>query len=485
MGKEMKKNGELLKFVAIIGVSVLVKLLLPEYYDLTPIGITYLAIFIGSILCWMFVDTVWPSVLAMAMLIMCGVLNIGQVGAGSIGNILVITLMCATVIAGKLREYGVLGYMARWAISRKIVHGRPYVFCAIWCIAIYAVVAMSGHLFAYILFIPMIHEISAEIGIKKGDKFFLMLILLTLWSGVIAEGVFPFTAMTTLTGINMLTGLGYPFSAFGYLKISILPGLLVPIILALLVCRFALKPDVSCFANYDDEAARQGIKADKISLQGKITMTIFVMWMIFSAVIPGISALGGFAVWASKVTLAGFILFAIALMCIIRVDGKPIINLNEDYTYVPWGAVIFTSAIMLYSGTMTNESFGIVSSLTKVLLPVANSLSLPMVIVIGAVFVTVLSNFTSNTVSCVIGLTTFVPILQQLGATSAQIYCAGTLIIMMCSVAFLTPSATAGTPIIMGREASMKEMFKYSFIYILLMLIMMLLIYGLVIPKFM
>lgn len=485
MRKKSASRTLVIKLLIIVVIGILLKLFVPLAYDLTPDGVTYLAIFIGAVLCWIFVGSVWPSILAMALLVMTGVLTIGEVGAGSMGNMLVLALIYATIIAAKLREYGVLRYLARWAISRKIVHGRPYVFGAIWCLANFIVVAVSGHIFAYLLFIPLMKEVCEEIGAKRGDGFYLMLILLTLWSGIIAEGIFPFTSMTTLTGIGMLTSLGYPLNSFVYLKASLVPGLVIIIPLALLVCRFVLKPDMAYFTRYDDAAARKQLKEEKVSLQGKITMTVLIVWMIFSAIIPGLTVLGVFSTWASSVTLAGFMLFAISLLCIIHIDGEPIVNLEVDYTKVPWGAVIFTSAIMLFSNTISNEEFGIISTLSQILYPVTQHLSIPLVIIIAAVFVTVVSNFMSNTVTCVIGLTTFIPMLTEMGATAAQINSAGILIILMCSVAFLTPSASPGTPIIMGREASMTEMFKCGFIYIALMLVVLIPIFSMIMPQIM
>jgi di/tricarboxylate transporter len=76
----------------------------------------------------------------------------------------------------------------------------------------------------------------------------------------------------------------------------------------------------------------------------------------------------------------------------------------------------------------------------------------------------------------------FIPLIQQMGASDSVVYCVATMLIMLCSVACLTPSSTVGTPMIMGPEASMKEMFRYSLPFVIGVMILIALIYGLVIP---
>lgn len=480
MTKENK--GKLIRFAVILVVGVLIKLWLPVSYALTEQGITYLAIFIGAILCWIFVDTVWPSLLAMAIALMTGVLDIGTIGSTGWGSMIVMSMICSMVVASKLTEFGVLRYIARWLVSRKIVHGRPYIFAALWCIAIYAVVGLSGgHIIGYLLFIPLAHEVCGEIGVKKGDKFYLMLTMLTLWTGIVAEAVFPFCSLTDLTGIGILSGMGLPMTTVEYLVRSIVPGIVVPILVSQIVIRFILKPDTQLYDNYDDAAKRQELKQMHITKEGKITIVAFLLWIIFGGVIPGISALGAFSAWANSVTVAGFNFLMVAVLCVLSMGEKPILT-KKDYTSVPWGVVIFMSAILTFSSTISGENLGIIPTMNKILMPLASALPIPVIVLIGAVFVTALSNFISNVVTCVIGLTVFIPLLIQMGADNTLVYCVATMMIMLCSVACLTPSATVGTPMIMGQEASMKEMFKYNLAFVIGVMVLFVLLYGLLLP---
>lgn len=482
MEVEKVHRTKLIRLAVIAAISLLIKFLIPVSYDLTPQGITYLAIFIGTVLCWIFVGSAWPSLLSMAMLLMTGTLDIGTIGATGWGSMLVMSLICSMVVAGKLQEFGVLRYIARWMISRKIVHGRPYVFAVVWALAIYAIVGLSGgHVIAYLLFIPLAHDLCDEIGVKKGDSFYMMLILLTLWTGIIAESVFPFCSMTDLTGIGILSGMGYPLSTVGYLERSIIPGILVPILMSQIVIRFILKPDTTLFDNYDDEAKRLELKQEHVSREGKITITFFLMWIIFGGMLPGMHALGLISSWASQVGIAGFNFLMVGVLCIVLVNKKPIVS-AKDAANIPWTIIIFMSAIMTFSATIASENFGIVSTVTKVIFPAAMKLSLPAVVIVGAILVTLLSNFISNTVTCVIGISVFIPLIQQMGASDSVVYCVATMLIMLCSVACLTPSSTVGTPMIMGPEASMKEMFRYSLPFVIGVMILIALIYGLVIP---
>ncbi|MBQ0005695.1 MAG: hypothetical protein KBS68_07545 [Clostridiales bacterium] len=485
MDKTLDNRKTLIKFFIIIAIAVAFKMIVHPAYDLTPAGVTYLAIFLGTVLCWIFVGSAWPTLLSMAALLMTGTLPIGTIGATGWGSMLVMSLICSMVVASKLQEFGVLRYIARWMISRKIVHGRPFVFAAVWSLAIFAVVGLSGgHVIAYLLFIPLAHDVCAEIGVKKGEKFYLMFILLTLWTGIIAESVFPFCSMTDLTGLGILAGMNLPMSTVQYLVRSIVPGIIVPVLISQLVIRFMLKPDTSLFDNYDDAAKRAELKQETICTEGKIAITFFLLWILFGGLLPGLSALGAISAWASSVGIAGFNFFMVGVLCIIQVKGEPIVS-AKDAAKVPWTIIIFMSGIMTFSATIGSEDFGIVPTVTKLLFPIATKLSLPAVIIVGAIVVTVLSNFISNTVTCVIGISVFIPLILQMGASNSLAYSVGTMIIMLCSAACLTPSATVGTPMIMGPEASMKEMFKYSLAFIIGDLVLITLLYSTVIPQIM
>lgn len=129
----LKKNSYYIK--SLIGIFIMLGFkYLPPVGDITPLGMNILGIFIGIIYCWTFVDSIWPSIISIALLGISGYDNMWNTVIQAFGNPVVIQMFFIMIFIGLVQEEEVSEYIARWFITRKIINKRPWVFtlCIFW-----------------------------------------------------------------------------------------------------------------------------------------------------------------------------------------------------------------------------------------------------------------------------------------------------------------------------------------------------------------
>lgn len=467
--KENMKSTYIKVAIAVL-IGILIKLLVPVSYDLTPKGITYLAIFIPTLFLWIVCDTGWPSILCMAFFCMTQVVPTNTVLSLTIANPTVYTVITAGVIVHKMTEHGVMKHLAKWFISRKIVHNRPYVFFTIWCLVMLINTSLMGNIIGFVLILPIMRAVCEEIECPRGTSFHKAITALTLWTGLALDACIIFFMPTALTGVGVMAGFGFAWGLFGYMKVATIPVFIMVTLVGVGVVKFVIKPDVSNFWKYDDAAKRAELKANPLSKAGKVCTAILIVHVFFSG-IAGALGLGKFSEWASSVGMAGFVMFFVGIMALIVVDGKPLHNVGPDGNSIPWKAMIFVATTFMFSSTFNSADYGIVTTMMKVLSPVAAKLPPVLVIIIGAVICLVITNFMSNVVTCFMCLSVFIPILMGIGIPDNLVQAVGVVYICLCSLAFCTPSGSPGNGLIMGIEVENKEIVKYSVIFCAIMLV--------------
>ena len=102
---------------------------------------------------------------------------------------------------------------------------------------------------------------------------------------------------------------------------------------------------------------------------------------------------------------------AIVILCMWKVDGKPIMDYKESVSKgVPWSALIFNAAVLVLSGTLTLEDVGISNFLIEKITPLVGDLSQTVFILSIAALCIIATNFSSNTVCATVFFTISAPI---------------------------------------------------------------------------
>lgn len=423
---------------------------LPAVMGLSPEGMQILCIFLGSMLLWLFVDTVWPSILGMIALCFSPLYTYSSVIAGSWGNWIVAFLIFSNIVTSVLTKSGFLKRVAIWFVTRPIAKKSPWLFLTLLFLSPLAIGAFMSPIPTFIVFLPIMEQIYAELGYEKGDRFPAVCTMGLLAASSISTATTPIAHTFPILAMSLYqkdTGASIDF--LSYTAAGIAFGVVALIALMLLI-RFVFKPDLSRIQNLDTEALKGS--------QGKITKREIVALVDFGIVVLLWMAPGLLKYIAP--TVASFInsfgtpipaMLGTVLLFFIKVDDKPMLNVKEVMgNGVPWGAIILVADTMIISSALTNADVGITSAFIAVLEPVTRYLSGSALVVIIIMLTAILTNFISNTVAVTMFYSIALPIVfanPQLGINPAAL---ASMIGAASCVAMATPPATAHAALASG-----------------------------------
>lgn len=457
----MNKNQKHFLIAIIAGIALY--FLLPEANGLTNAGVRMLSVFLPTIYLWLTCGTGWTSLFSVTVAIMLLVAPGVPSYMTLWGNVCAAAVIPFLMVATVMEESGAFEWIVKWIISRKFIHGHPTLFMIMFTIAMVIISIFTAPQVVSVLFFRILYEVTKSIGYTKEDKFFKAHGLLIGWVAQTCDGVLIWGRPYVLTMVGLVVGLGFSkFTAMDYFSVC---GfyLAIMIVVAWLVIKFIIRPDVSKFENFDDAAMRAELSANPINKRGKIAILGMIVILTFY-VLAYCTFLGPIAGYFSGISIAAGVTLVCALMCIITVDGEPVMDLNKAAAKVPWSMIMFLGAIMFYAGNVGAEEFGISLCLQNILGPIVAKMPIMLAMLIGIVVASLITNFCSNTVAGVVVCSSFVPAMMSVpGINPAQVLAFACAVIAICGTAFCTVSAAPTMSIIysdMGVEY--KGTAKYS-----------------------
>lgn len=466
MTKETKRVFTNLAIAVAIGIAI--KLTVPLAYGLTAEGVTWLAIFVPTIILYITTDTVWTSIMSLSILAFTKLITPYTIWNYLWGNSITPYFILFFMLTGVLTRCGAMEWVAKWFISRKIVKGKPYMFCFMMFLTITLLGFVCSPAVMIVLFLNVLKEVTESIGCTTKDSFYKSIALGVGWVTQSQDGVRPFSkpqpavilgllATLGITGINTAT-----FLLFG------LPFAVIIIVCVLLVMKFAMKPDFTNFKNYDDAALRQWLKDNPMTKRGKLTLfgliAILIMWLL-----PFLPTLPLSAFFNGQTTAAVGIVAAI--LCVIPAeDGKPVMDMKQASSYVPWHTLIMIGTCLFYATCIGNEEFGITEAMMGIITPFTVGMSPVMAVSIGLFICLALTNVISNLVAGTLTATVFTAVLMGMPSVSPGLVCAyGMATSSIAALGFLTMSASSVQPLIFSDETiPIKGTVRYSALYCLL-----------------
>ena len=428
-------------FIIALIAGVLIYFGLPEANGLTNAGVRMLAVFIPTIYLWLTCGTGWTSLLSVTVAVMLQVAPGASTYMTLWGNICGAAVIPFLMVASVMEESGAFEWIVKWIISRRFIHGRPTLFMIMFTIAMIIISIFTAPQVVAVLFFRLLYEVAQSIGYTKEDSFYKAHGLLVGWIAQICDGVLIWGRPYVLTMVAVVAGLGFAnFTAIDYFKVGAI-YLVLTVIVAMVVIKLFIRPDVSKFENFDDAKMREELKQNPISKKGKIAIA-GMMFILICYVLAYCSFLGPIAEYFNGITIAASVTLVCALLCVITVDGEPVMDLNKAAAKVPWSMIIFLGAIMFYAGAVGGEEYGISICLQTLLGPVVANMPVMLAMFLGVAVASLITNFCSNTVAGVVVCSSFVPAMLSVpGISSAQVLAFACAVIATCGTAVCTLSA--------------------------------------------
>jgi len=430
-------------------------------YPLTEVGMQIVGLFIGLIWLWCFVGFLWPSLLGLVAFALTDFATFAQVGTMSFGGGVPILLLFSMILFGSPQHVGATKYITRWFLTRKVLNNRPIVFSFIFFFATYALSVAVNVTPALILMWTVLYGVLKELKYGKGEKFTTLMVIGTFLGAISGQASLPFTGSTLaiLSVFETASGLVVPPLQY------ILLGFINTVIVMTLYCLFmklVLKAeDLTKVAHVNTEMfEREPLPPmSKLQKANFISMLGFVVLMLLPSFLPD-----GFIVTELLNTLGagGVAILLTGLMCVIRVEGKPILDFGAVASKsINWDVYIMVAMALALSSALTNEATGVMALMTQVFEPVLGGHSAIVLFILTLLVAIFITSFAS---SMVIGIA-FMPILVIFGVEAAvNLPALASVTILLLHYSIILPSASVFAAMLWSNEewVKPKDVFKYG-----------------------
>lgn len=480
----MDENSQGLKLVTpknihfLVGLAImLVFRFIPPIEPLTAIGMQILGIFVGTLYLWTTVDVLWSSILCIAMVGLSDYDSMGNVLSMAFGNSVVVQVLFMMIFAGALAHEGITAHIGRFFLTRKFAEGKPWLFTFMICMASFAMTIFVGCTPAIILMWPIVYDALEQVGYRREDHdtYGVLAVILVVLSALAAFPVPPFKSngLALLANYRALSSNPGFMNDGMYFIATLIVGVLF-VVLAILICKFVFRPDVSKLKDLKIEDLNKNPlppldARQKVLFWGVVLLTLVMLLPSFFKGIP-------FFDFLNANTIGMAVLFC-GVMAGIHISGKPIVAVGPSIQKgVSWGIFFLIVAAIMLSSILPNEKTGISAALKLALTPLFSGMSGFTFVVFALLIQMVLTNICN---SLVIGMI-FQPIIfaycTTAGVNPAPIVAVSIFFVLSC--AMFTPAASPFAAMMFANTDWLKssDIYKYTGTFILAELVLMLVV---------
>lgn len=448
--------------LTIIGIAIMAFFrFIPPAGPITSIGWAVIGDFIGAVILWTFVDLVWPffPLIVFMGIDMLQIYPTSTQSAGiyeacmqSIGNWIPVFVIGCLIFCVLLEDVGILRRISYFFISRKAARRSGWSFSIFLLAAALLCVLFLDVTPVQLFFFAICEDIFLAFGFKKGDswpKFIITSLTFVLVTGFVMTPICHTLSILWMGVYSAITG--NPSSILEYTMLAF-PFGLVLIICMLVWFRFVIKPDMSKFKSVDWSALDK-MNPGPWTKREKIVVTILVFclacWIVPGAVALFAPTCGFVDFMNNKMTQIGPLFLAIGLMCIIHVDGEPVLDMPKTLRRVDWGTVLLLASFCLVANALAADACGVNAWLAQVFTPMLQSMGAWTFVTVVGIICVVLTSFLNQVPVGIIFMNVAIPICIANGVNPlimAVTICIG------ASMAFTIPPACLTVGISYGNE---------------------------------
>lgn len=439
---------------------------MPAPAPLTAGGMKVIGVFISTVLLLSTVDTVWPAILAVALLGRTGVVTVNQAIAGTLGSWIVYFVLMSFIMTYALNKSGFTDRLVAKFMSMKFVSKSPWTFTISMATIGLILACFMDQVPAAAFMMAFANKVYEELGYSKKDAYPHIANIMVMYGVIIGGAMTPISHSLSLLGMGIYeAATGTAMSLFTYLSFGVPTGLVLYIVLIAVMRITCGKVDMSNFQNFNVQSILK--KQDRMQTRELVTVIVFfgtvIMWML-----PGVAGMFTQAAWVNALNSYGITFWAIisvVLMSVISVNDEPIIDLKEVVNkQINWGILIFIAIGVFLGSALSNEATGLNAWITENLTPLTSSVSPVVVVLIITTAGVFLTNFASNvsTITVMTGVGVALALASSGAINPAGIALCTT---MAGSCAYLLPSSFACIAMLHGNEWSdSKKIYVYGLI---------------------
>lgn len=389
------------KFYIIALVTVIIMYgtgFLPTFGQVTPAGMRVLGIFLGCIFAWCFGELVWSSILGLASLVIINCGTTMENFASAFANNTTATIITAFVFCCAIEKSGLLAEFSKWILGRKWAQKGPWgLVFGFYLAAVILALMAANPLPPIILLWALFYEMAKEIGIKPYDPLSVIILCGIGVSTYVGVAIIPYSSMTVVVrGAAESFDPNFVFNIGEYMLLNfIVPIIYLPIIVFVLKLLAGKKVNI--------EMPKREQYRMNLNMESKISLCLLLI-VILSMIIPNFLPEGNFlrVLFNDKLTIVGTFMIASVILMIIRVNGKPVLDIAEGISSVPWHLVLIVSSALAISNFITADETGIMPTIVSTLNPLMEGKSAFAITLLFVVIGLITTNFINDVVTCVV-----------------------------------------------------------------------------------
>ncbi|TWH59202.1 sodium-dependent dicarboxylate transporter 2/3/5 [Desulfitobacterium sp. LBE] len=439
-GIEKKGSLNMTLIHSMIGIGFMVLFpLLDPIGPITEVGMHVLAIFVGMVYLWSAVESIWPSLLGLFLLAMCGFDSIKNVALSAFGNEVVVLVMISMVLFAAVEYAGCTQYLARWFLTRKVINGKPYIFLSVFFLSSFFLAGLTSPLASLLILWPIAVEFLNEFKVEKGDKAYALTIFGVYMAATFGQPMFPFkgAALAVVGTFQKISGLQVNYVS--YVTFNIVMSLIM-IFTLMLLARFVFKVDLSSFKNVNIEQFKKN-PLPPMNLQQKLflgSILAYIVLLMAPSILPKAWAITALL---NKMGTLGVTFICVIVLMVIQIGGKPALPYKAVAAKsLSWDIYFLVAAAMYGADAVSNEATGIKLWLVQILQPLLGDK--PELVFVGLllIFILITTNFANNAGMTIILLPVVLAFADQYPALN--IVAVSMCLTMGAFFAFLTPAAS-------------------------------------------
>ncbi len=445
---------------------------IPSVNGLSSDAFGVIFIFIGVLLLWLTIGIDWPSLLCLFALGFIDKFGFNKVLSSSFGNSTFAFLLFTFVCTYALSKTSLIKRMALSFVNFKIAQKNSYLFIFFFLLATLILGLFISPSVLFVILLPILNEIISLLNIEKDDKISKVLMLGLGFTVSISSGMTPIAHVFPILAINAAN---IEVSTFEYIAIAFPTGLIL-FLLTYLVLILCIRPKKDGL-NFENVANLKK-SLQKLDKKDIITLIIFISVLVLW-IVPSIFEFIYYPIYEffNKYGTIMPPLLGTILLCVIRVEEKPLLEVGDAFKNgVPWASLIMCAATLALGEAIKSEDIGLITYLQTNLGNSLVSLSPIILLIIFALWAAIQTNLSSNMVTATLVGTVASTVIASTFST-LNLEATICIIGMLSSFAFATPPSMPHIAIISSSETlSTKEVFIYGIIIMLLSVLVALLI---------
>lgn len=447
-----------LTWLDIIGLVIILGFrFIPAPAPLTKEGMQVIGTLLGIAFIYSTVGTSWGTFLgwlglaAPAKVLMESKNGLNSVMTLTLGDNIVAFVLISLMLCYGLKQSGFMDQFSYWFMRTKFATKSPWSFFFAWMLLSFILGLFIETIPLCIFMLGVAHRMFERMGFQPGDKFPSCLVIATVFSSLCSYVATPLVVGGGYKAMAVASAFFDGQIPMVQYSLCAAPALILTFLFVYLAMRYIIKPDTSKLegANY---AALMGDKPQPMTRQGKLLTAIYLLVMLFWILPNFLDMLApgwAFTKWCSETGSLGFALIALTLMFLLKVDGKPLINMADAFKSVPWGIVCVMATTRAIATLLSKDGTGFKEWIGVIVGSVSGNISPWLIVVVICLLCAVCTQFASNTPVYTIAIAALVPQAALLGMSGGGV---AVMISAAAGLALTLPSGFAFLSYLVGDE---------------------------------